>query len=87
MAGLVSHGGGDESLKTALNYPLTAGDWKSEMGVSELILRCQQICAPSGDSRGQSVPLALLVSRGGLHSLACGPITPTSASFDKPPPL
>lgn len=38
-------------------------------------------CIPSASSRGESTSLPFPVSRGCLHSLAHGCITPTSASF------
>lgn len=49
-------------------------------------LRCQEVHAPCRGSRGEFVP-CFPTSRDYLHSLPCGSITQTSASFFTSPPL
>ena len=44
------------------------------MGVTGLKSRCHPSCIPFGGSRGESIPLSFLASRGHLYSLACGPL-------------
>lgn len=45
---------------------------KSDIGLTELKLRCWQIYGPAGGSQGRSVSLPFALSRGCSHSSPCG---------------
>lgn len=74
-------------LKTPQIYHLIVLVVEVQNGSPGLKSRCQQGRVSSGGSRGESVSLPFLASRGHLHSLACGGVTLTSASVVTFPPL
>ena len=69
-------------LKKSTNYLIF---WSSETWNGSYEAKIKG-CVPFGSSREKSASMPLLASRGCPHPLACGHLTPTSASTATSPP-